>query len=88
MEDFELVEALFQQLLVATEPVLTNSERAEIRHFFWRRRISSNVGNAVDICQEEGRRASDLVVSIVGQLANEMKLDSSALLLKLLTNTK
>lgn len=88
MEDFELVETLFQQLLVATEPVLSDCERAEIRHFFDVGEYLLALETAVDIYQEEGRRASDLVVSIVGQLANKMKLDSGALLLKLLANKK
>jgi hypothetical protein len=83
MADFDKIEALFAELLLAAGPVLSQSKH--IREFIDVGEYGLALETAVDIFAEEGKTAPAEVVSLIEQLAAAMSMDS-AILIKRLSN--
>lgn len=83
MRDFSEIEALFSQLLLASTPVLSGSERAEVQHFLDVGEYGLSLETAVGIYSEEKNVAPTEVVDLIKRLAMAMNMDPALLLEKL-----
>ncbi len=76
MSNFEEIELLFSNLLAATSPVLSDSERAEVQKFIDVGEYDLALETAADIYAEEKKIASADVVALVGRLGQILHLPS------------
>jgi len=83
MSNFEEIELLFSNLLAATSPVLSDSERAEVQKFIDVGEYGLALETAADIYAEEEKIASADVVALVGRLAEAMSIEAVPLLQRL-----
>jgi hypothetical protein len=83
MSNFEGFELLLSNLLAATSPVLSGSERAEVQTFIDVGEYGLALETAADIYAEEKQSASADVVALVGRLAEAMSIEVVPLLQRL-----
>jgi len=83
MSNFEEIELLLSKLLLATSPVLSDSERAEVQRFIDVGEYGLALETAADIYAEEEKIASADVVGLVGRLAEAMSIEAAPLLQRL-----
>lgn len=83
MSNFEEVELLFANLLVATSSVLSNAERTEIQKFIDVGEYGLALETAADIYVEEKKIASADVVTLFEKLAEAMSVEVVPLLQRL-----
>jgi len=84
MSNFDEIESLLSLLLVASMPVLSDSERAEVQRFINVDEYGLALETAVDIYCEEKKVASDETVHLVERLAVMMSMNPGPLRDKLL----
>ena len=77
MSNFEEIELLFSNLLAATSPVLSDSERAEVQKFIDVGEYGLALETAADIYAEEKKIASADAVALVGRLAEAMSIEAA-----------
>jgi hypothetical protein len=80
MGEFDQIELLFKQLLNASEPVLSEAELDEIRHFVDVGEYGLALETAVDIFAEERKVLPPGAIRCISSLAGTMKLDAAPLL--------
>lgn len=83
MSNFEEIELLFSNLLVATASELSDSERAEVQRFIEVGEYGLALETAADIYAEEKRTASADVLAQVRCLAAAMSIEAEPLLQRL-----
>lgn len=84
MSNFEEIELLFSNLLAATSPVLSDSERAEVQRFIDVGEYGLALETTADIYTEGEKIASSDVVALVVCLAEAMSIEAAPLLQRLL----
>lgn len=77
MSDFATIESLFSQLLPALRDVFSASEIAEVSEFVEVGEYGVAFDTAVDIFVEEGKVATDNVITLAEELAAAMELTAA-----------
>jgi len=83
MSNFDEVESLLSQLLMAAVPVLSDAERAEVQRFVDVGEYGLALETAAAIYSEEKKIATAEVVDLVERLAAAMSMDPVPLLERL-----
>jgi hypothetical protein len=80
---FEEIERLFDQLLTTSQPILSETELQEVRHFIDMGEYGLALETLVDIFVEEKRGPGADVTSRIEELAQKMSIDATALMQRL-----
>lgn len=83
MSNFDEIESLLSQLLIATAPVLSDAERDEVKRFVDVGEYGLALETAVAIYAEEEKMATAEVVNLIERLAAAMSMESAPLLERL-----
>lgn len=83
MSNFDEIESLLSQLLMAAAPVLSDAERAEVQRFVDVGEYGLALETAAAIYSEEKKIATAEVVDLIERLAAAMSMDPIPLLERL-----